>query len=452
MAGTLSQLSDLTMEGDAKPSSSAAPPSLTGASAPSEKGSSLGRGQILIVDDEQGIRRYLSYGLGLAGFDCRDASGGSEGLELLETQPFDAVISDLRMPGTSGLEPLKGVREKHPRVAFLMATAVDEARVGIQAMKAGADDYLVKPFQLEVVLTALNRAIEKKRLEREVENYRQRLERMVDQRTRKLRVANKRTEQTYDETLEGLSATLDLRDNETAGHSRRVTRYCLEIAKALGCSSKQLKTIARSALLHDIGKIGIPDAILLKPGKLTEEERAVMETHVRIGYELVSSIAFLAGSAEIVLTHHERYDGRGYPQGLVGDEIPLSARIFAVADTLDAMTSDRPYRRALPYSAAREEITRESERQFDPKVVKGFLAIPEEVLEAIRLGVADPHTRLRSPGSGGTNRRDADSELNAGQANPSPHLKREQVRFDLGAQGCGAASDPVHKGRLAQAH
>jgi putative nucleotidyltransferase with HDIG domain len=365
-------------------------------------GSSLGEGRILIVDDEQGVRRLLSDGLGLAGFDCSDASGGSEALKLLETQPFDAVISDLRMPGTSGLELLKGVREKHPRVAFLMATAVDDVRVGIQAMKAGADDYLVKPFQLEVVLTALNRALERKRLEREVENYRQRLERMVDQRTRQLRVAIKRIEQTYDDTLEGLAAALDLRDNETAGHSRRVTRYCLEIAKALGCSSEQLKTITRGACLHDIGKIGIPDSILLKPGKLTEQERAIMETHVRIGYELVCSIAFLAGSAEIVLTHHERYDGTGYPQGLVGDEIPLLARIFAVADTLDAMTSDRPYQRARPYSVAREEIIGESERQFDPKVVKGLLAIPEEVLEAIRLDVANPHTRMRLPGSGGT--------------------------------------------------
>jgi response regulator RpfG family c-di-GMP phosphodiesterase len=369
-----------------------------------EKGSSPARGRILIVDDEQGIRRFLSYGLGLEGFDCSEASGGSEAMELLETQPFDAVISDLRMTGTSGLELLKGVREKHSRLAFLMATAVDEARVGIQAMKAGADDYLVKPFQIETVLSALNRAMEKKRLEIEVENYREHLEQMVDQRTRKLRVANKRTEQTYNETLEGLSATLDLRDNETAGHSRRVTRYCLEIAKALGCSSKQLKTIARKSLLHDIGKIGIPDAILLKPGKLTEEERAIMETHVRIGYELVCSIAFLAGSAEIVLSHHERYDGTGYPQGLVGDEIPLSARMFSVADTLDAMTSDRPYRRALPYSAAREEIIRESGRQFDPKVVKGFLAIPEAVFEAIRLDVANLHIRLSSRGSGGTAR------------------------------------------------
>jgi response regulator RpfG family c-di-GMP phosphodiesterase len=376
-------------------------------------GFSLHRGRILIVDDEQGIRRLLSDGLELEGFDCSDAFGGSEALELLEIRPFDAVISDLRMPGTSGLELLEGVRKKHPHVAFLMATAVDDVRVGIQAMKAGADDYLVKPFQLDVVFTAVQRAIERKRLEREVENYRRRLEEMVEQRTRQLQVAIKRVEQTYDDTLEALSAALDLRDSETAGHSRRVTRYCLEIAQAMGCSSEQLQTIRQSVNLHDIGKIGIPDAILRKPGKLTEEERAIMETHVRVGYDLVCHIAFLASSTEIVLTHHERYDGTGYPQGLRGDEIPLLARIFAVADTLDAMTSDRPYRRALPYSAAREEIIRESGRQFDPKVVKAFLTIPEEAFETIRLEVANHHTQVYLPGSEG------DSSSSIGESYPS---------------------------------
>jgi len=375
-------------------SPSAAPPSLPGISAPPQMGSSLGRGRILIVDDEQGIRCLLSDALGSEGFDCSNASAGAEALKLLDAQSFDALISDLRMPGISGLELLKEVHQKHPQMAFLMATAVDDVRVGIEAMKAGADDYLVKPLQLEAVLSSLHRAIEKKHLEGELENFRHSLERMVDQRTRQLRVAMKRIEKTYDDTLEALSLALDLRDNETAGHSHRVRRYCMEIAKALGCSSKQVKPIRRGAYLHDIGKIGIPDAILLKPGKLTEEERAIMETHVRIGYELVCSIEFLASSAEIVLTHHERYDGTGYPQGLLGDEIPLPARIFAVADTLDAMTSDRPYRRALSYSAAREEIIRESERQFDPKVVKGFLAIPEEVFEAIRLDVVHPHNRV----------------------------------------------------------
>jgi HD-GYP domain-containing protein (c-di-GMP phosphodiesterase class II) len=211
---------------------------------------------------------------------------------------------------------------------------------------------------------------------------------MVEQRTKQLQTAMKRIEHTYDETLEALGAALDLRDTETEGHSRRVSRYCFEMAKAMGCTAEQLKQIARGSYLHDIGKIGIPDAILLKPARLTEEEMAVMQTHARVGYDLVSRIGFLAPAAEIVLTHQERYDGTGYPQGLMGDEIPLGSRIFAVADTLDAMTSDRPYRMALPLSAARSEISREAGRQFDPEVVRVFLSIPEQVWEKIRLEVA----------------------------------------------------------------
>jgi response regulator RpfG family c-di-GMP phosphodiesterase len=362
-----------------------------------EIGFGLPRGRVLIVDDEEMIRRLLRHGIGLEGFQCSEAPGCREALELLAAQPFDAVISDLRMPGHTGLELLQGVREKHPQMAFLMATAVNDVRVGIQAMKAGADDYLVKPFQLDEVITALDRAIRRKRLERELQDYRLRLEDMVDQRTKQLQRALQRVEQAYDETLGALCAVLDLRDSETAGHSQRVTGYCLEIAQAIGCSMEQLRNIARGVYLHDIGKFGIPDAILRKPGKLTPEETAVMETHVRIGYELVCSIAFLASSAEIVLTHHERYDGTGYPQGLRGDEIPLAARIFAVADTLDAMTSDRPYRLALPYSAAREEIMRQSERQFDPKVVQAFLSIPEEVLTSVRLKSANFRTHMGLP-------------------------------------------------------
>ena len=251
-------------------------------------------------------------------------------------------------------------------------------------MKDGADDYLVKPFSLENVLSGVNRALKRKGLERELEGYRQRLEYMVDQRTRQLQAATKRIELTYDDTLEALAAALDLRDNETAGHSRRVTGYCQEIARVLGCSEAELRAITRGAYLHDIGKIGIPDAILLRPGKLTEAERTIMETHVRIGYDLICRISFLADAADIILTHQERFDGTGYPQGLVAEEIPLAARIFAVADTLDAMTSDRPYRRALPYAAARAEIIRESGRQFDPRAVEAFLSIPESRFEAVR--------------------------------------------------------------------
>ncbi len=350
-------------------------------------GKAVTKPTVLVVDDEPSVCALLSEKLRGEGHDCETCSSGEEALQLLERKTFDGIISDLRMPGISGMQLLKEAQKKYPRTAFLVVTGVDDIRVGIEAMKHGAADYLVKPFRLDAVVVSVGRALEIKRLELEVENYRQNLERMVEQRTKQLQSAMKRIELTYDETLEALGGALDLRDSETAGHSRRVSLYCLEMARKMGVAAERLKHIARGSYLHDIGKIGIPDAILLKPGKLTEEETAIMQTHARIGYDLVSRIAFLAPAAEIVLSHQERYDGTGYPQGLVGNEIPLGARIFAVADSLDAMTSNRPYRKALPYSAAREEIEHESERQFDGEVVKVFLSIPEKVWGNIRRDV-----------------------------------------------------------------
>lgn len=181
----------------------------------------------------------------------------------------------------------------------------------------------------------------------------------------------------YDEVLLAFGQAIDLRDNETAGHSMRVTRYSTEISKAMGCTAQEVERFARGAYLHDIGKIAIPDAILHKPGKLTQGEMEVMMSHAWIGFNIVSRVSFLFPSADIVLSHHERFAGGGYPQNLSGEQIPLGARIFAVADTLDAITVDRPYRKAAPFRAAREEIVRESGRQFDPKVVQAFLSIPE---------------------------------------------------------------------------
>jgi len=378
--------------------------------------------QILIVDDEPSISRLLNEKLSRQGFECNDCDAGDKALDMLAQKAFDAVISDLRMPGISGLDLLRQTRQAHPHLAFLMVTGVDDVRVGIQAMKEGADDYLLKPFQTDAVIVSVNRALEKRSLEQELAKYRAHLEDMVNQRTRQLQAALKRVEQTYDDTLEALAAALDLRDNETAGHSRRVMRYCLEIAKRMGCTPEQMRNIARGAYLHDIGKIGIPDAILLKPTKLTEEERQIMETHVRIGYELVCLIAFLANAAEIILAHHERFDGTGYPQGLVALEIPLGSRIFAVADTLDAMTSDRPYRRALPYLTAREEIIRESGRQFDPAVVQAFLTIPEEALESIRLGkrTLDPGPLVEVPANEGLSSGQAADRESPGGGGPVP--------------------------------
>jgi len=302
----------------------------------------------------------------------------------MDTHGFDIVLCDVHMPGMSGMDLLRVVREKYPRMATVMVTGEGDVRVGVQAMKEGADDYLLKPLNLDAVLVSLNQVMEREKLEAELENYRLHLEEMVEQRTGQLRRAKSWIELTYDETLQALAAALDLRDNDTAGHSRRVMEYTLRIAKGVGCSKLQLNNIARGALLHDIGKIGMPDAILMKPGPLTDKERSVMDTHVGVGYSFLNHIGFLAGAAEIVLTHHERFDGTGYPQGLCREEIPLGARIFAVADTLDAITSDRPYRPARTFAVAREEIIRESGKQFDPEVVSAFLAIDQGIWPELR--------------------------------------------------------------------
>ena len=339
--------------------------------------------RVLIVDDDPALRTILSVMLTQSAFLCRTAASGEEALRLLEIQPADVVISDLRMPGISGMDLLIEVHERYPRLAFLMVTGEDETRVGVRAMQLGADDYLLKPFDADVVLGSLHRALQKKKLEREVQEYRLHLEEMVSQRTQQLRTALQQTERSYEDTLEALGAAIDLRDSPTAGHSRRVFLYSMELAKSIGGLEQEIRSIAMGAWLHDIGKLAIPDSVLLKPGPLTDSEWEIMRRHARIGYELVKSIAFLAGAAEIVLTHHERFDGSGYPQKMKGGEIPFGARIFAVADTLDAMTSDRPYRAALPLQAARDVIERGSGTLFDPLVAAAFLRIPCETWEAI---------------------------------------------------------------------
>jgi len=344
--------------------------------------------RVLVVDDDPNICNLLTTKLSLSGFASQSCTSGEAALKLLSSQEFDAIISDLNMPGISGLELLESARRTCPQTAFLMATGVGDVSVGVGAMKQGAADYILKPFQMEAVIVSLRRALEMKRMEAEIAEYRQNLENMVEHRTKELIAARRRIEQTYDETLHTLAAAVDLRDNETAGHSRRVTLYSLEMARRLNFSPTQLKQLERGAYLHDIGKIGIPDSILLKPGKLSPEETAIMQSHVRIGYELMSRVAFLSFAALIVLTHQECYDGSGYPQGLAGDEIPLGARIFAVADTYDAMRSDRPYRRGRSYAVARAEIEREAGKQFDPAVVDVFLSVQENVWERIRIDAA----------------------------------------------------------------
>jgi putative nucleotidyltransferase with HDIG domain len=339
--------------------------------------------RVLAVDDELAASKLIALMLSSPAFQCTTASSGEEALVALQREPFDAVISDLQMPGISGLELLTEVRRSYPHMAFLVTTGVDDLEVGVQAMRCGADDYLVKPVRESAIRVSLESALHKRQLEQEVENYRQHLEEMVVERTGRLHAALHQLETNYQSTLQALGAAIDLRDSETAGHSRRVCRYSLEIARAIGWSEKQLENLARGAYLHDIGKLGIPDRILLKPGVLTVEERKLMQGHVQIGFDVIKGIDFLSEASEIVLMHHERYDGGGYPRGLGGTEILLGARIFAIADTLDAITSDRPYRRASAFESAREIIRQCSGSQFDPLVVDVFLRVPEETWPAI---------------------------------------------------------------------
>ena len=342
--------------------------------------------RVLIVDDEASVRKVMAAVLTQVGVSCETAASAEDALRVLETHEMDAVISDLQMPGMSGMDLLAKVRQSYPQTVFLMVTGVDDTRVGIQAMRQGADDYIVKPQQVDanIVLASLTRALHVKRLEQEVENYRHHLEEIVAEQTQQLREALRQIERSYDHTLEVLGAAIDLRDSPTAGHSRRVFLYSIEIAKAMGGLENQMRNIAMGAWLHDIGKLAISDAILLKPGPLTDEEREIMQRHVQIGYDLVKGIPFLADAAEIIFAHHERCDGSGYPRGLKTEEIPVGARIFAVADTFDAMTSDRPYRRALPFETSRDVIERGAGKHYDSQVARVFLSIPSETWEVIR--------------------------------------------------------------------
>ena len=346
--------------------------------------------RVLIVDDEISTRKLLVAMLREAGVRCKTAACADEGLNVLETESVDAVLSDLQMPGISGMQFLAQVRPRYSHLAFLMITGVDDIQVGVEAMKRGADDYLIKPLQIEVVMASLERALEKKRLQQEVENYRRHLEEMVGERTQQLRSALLQIERSYEDTLEALGAAIDLRDSETAGHSRRVAMYSTKIAKELDVAEHELKTIIRGAWLHDIGKLATPDAILLKPGALTQEEWRIMQRHAEIGYDLVKRIPFLAQAAEIILSHHERWDGSGYPRGLKARDIPLGARVFAVADTVDAMTSDRPYRSALSFEETEEEIRRGSGSRYDSQVANVFLSVGIENWKAMRRSIDRP--------------------------------------------------------------
>ena len=341
--------------------------------------------RILVVDDEEAIREIVSAMLTTAKYQCRQAASGVEALALLDSgEEFELMLSDLMMAELDGIGLLERTKEKFPDMPVVMVTAVHDISVALAAIRNGAYDYLLKPFEREQLLATVRRALENRRLKLENRAYQTNLEALVTARTKQLSNAMGDLEKSYDITLEALGDALDLKDAETEGHSKRVTAFTIAIAREMKVSAERIRVIARGAFLHDIGKMAIPDAILRKPGALTPDEVTIMREHCYHGYKMLTKIPFLLEAAEIVYAHQEKFDGTGYPRGLKGEEIPEGARMFSVADTLDAIMSDRPYRPARPVEAARDEIERCRGSQFDPKIVDKFLSMDKNIWGDLR--------------------------------------------------------------------
>jgi response regulator RpfG family c-di-GMP phosphodiesterase len=347
--------------------------------------------RVLIVDDEHSVREVLAEGLAVMGYETATASSVDEALAQIQQQRPNLVLTDIEMPGQTGFQLLERLRARDPELDVVMVTGVVDAETAIRAIRCGAADYVPKPFNLEEVQIVVERVLEKRRLIVENRLHQEHLEDLVTMRTqelldKKLEVERlyRELEQSYESTLQALVTALDFRDNETQGHSYRVVEYASLVAERMGVCEPELTWIRHGAILHDVGKIGIPDSILRKPDKLNTAEWAEMRRHPEMGYRMLQHIRHLAPALDIVLSHQERWDGSGYPRGLKGEEIPLGARIFSVVDTFDAMTSDRPYRKALSIEAACEEIQRWGNTQFDPTVAEAFLRIDADAWREIR--------------------------------------------------------------------
>ena len=322
---------------------------------------------ILIVDDEPVVRLSIEAILADQGYELHFASSGTEALHKAGQLLPDVVLLDLMLPEMDGLEVCQNLRQE-PRLAevpIIIITAVDDYQVRLDGLSRGADDYLTKPIDRHELRARLRTIT---RLDRYRKLYQERS---------KLEQALADLAYAYDQTIEGWNRAVDIRDKETEGHSQRVTRLAVQLAKAAGVQTDQLMFVRWGSLLHDVGKIGIPDAILQKPGPLTAEERTIMQKHTILAYEMLAPIEYLRPALDIPYCHHERWNGKGYPQGLQGEEIPLLARIFSIVDVWDALTSDRPYRAAWSEAETRDFIQKNAGVFFDPHLVGLFWQVLE---------------------------------------------------------------------------
>ena len=324
--------------------------------------------RILIVDDEYSGRETLQSVLEGEDYELEMAENGPQALEKAKKLLPDVILLDIMMPGMTGFEVCQRIRSD-PQIAeipIIVLTALDDRESLLNALKAGADDFISKPFdrfELRARLLGITRL--------------NRYQKLLQERA-KLREANEHLLAAYEETIEGLSHALDLRDKETEGHSLRVTELTIRLAQAYGLTEEEITHIRRGALLHDMGKIGVPDAILQKPAALSDEEWRVMRKHPQYVYDMLYSVQYLRPALSIPYCHHEKWDGTGYPRGLKGEQIPISARLFAVADVWDALTSDRPYRPAWSREQALDFIREQSGSHFDPQAVELFLRLIQE--------------------------------------------------------------------------
>jgi putative nucleotidyltransferase with HDIG domain len=339
--------------------------------------------RLLIVDDEPEVRGVLRDLLSGA-YECGEAASAEEALGQLRVSEFHLVISDITMSGMSGLEMIPHVKVASPDTVIVMISGMQTIESAINALRLGAFDYLMKPFDLRQAEAAVERALHHHELIVAKRRYENHLEDLVTQRTAELDEALGSLENAYRSTLQALTAALEARDAETHGHSERVVTFSLRLGREYGLTSAEMKALEFGSLLHDIGKIGVPDAILRKPAKLTEEEWERMREHPLHGQQILRGIKFLTGAARVVAQHHEKWDGSGYPLGLKGEDIDVCARIFSVADAFDAITSDRVYRKGRSYEVALAELDEWAGRQFDPKIVEAFHRVPPEDWEELR--------------------------------------------------------------------
>jgi putative two-component system response regulator len=330
---------------------------------------------VLVVDDDASIREYLSEVLRLEGYECHSFSDSLAALAYLNQSesPADLMLADISMPNMGGIELLREVKLSHPDLPVILISGMYELALAVDALEAGADDYLKKPVRPGDIIALVSKYLTPDAQQHQ--EVQEALRRFLESRS---------SDPKTSEQIKAVFRKLGFKRYETYEHSARVASLCYLFGRHCALPQEDLRHLELGALLHDIGKIGIPRNVLLKPGPLTDEEWRVMRLHPAVGYSILSAFPELRREAEIIYCHHERYDGLGYPRGLTGEEIPLGARIFSIVDTFDAITSERPYRAARPIDVARDEIRKAGGSQFDPALVAVFESLPLQELEGIR--------------------------------------------------------------------